>query len=253
MRFCESRWAYFMAFGLPSTAVSYFHPSGLVNLMLFMLVFPIVSDLSSISIEARRGGCLTRILFQCTVLAMLASPQPRVAPSTSAAFSPAATTPAVALSPFLPGRLPIFWPTVKLYRRIVRAFPNSAEAPSASLGARGWKDINRRPSFEPANGGVARQSAAAQFVGGAWGSAQPNGASAGAAWGSPQLGAGRWASPQLGGGQWASAGTAGIGSPGRPPSYVQSSQPAADFGPPPTASANRGPPPRAKAGGKKQD
>lgn len=32
-----------MAFGLPSTAISFFHPSGLLNLMLFMLMFPVVS------------------------------------------------------------------------------------------------------------------------------------------------------------------------------------------------------------------
>jgi hypothetical protein len=49
MRYAESRWAYMIAFGLPSTAISFFHPSGLLNLMLFMLVFPVVSRGSAYS------------------------------------------------------------------------------------------------------------------------------------------------------------------------------------------------------------
>ena len=36
-RFAEMRWSYMVAFGIPSTLISYFHPSGLLNLMLFML------------------------------------------------------------------------------------------------------------------------------------------------------------------------------------------------------------------------
>ena len=36
-RYTEMRWSYFVGFGIPSTAVSYFHTSGLLNLMLFML------------------------------------------------------------------------------------------------------------------------------------------------------------------------------------------------------------------------
>ncbi|CAD6909058.1 unnamed protein product [Tilletia caries] len=37
MRYAECRWSYFVAFGLPSTLISFFHPSGLLNVMLFML------------------------------------------------------------------------------------------------------------------------------------------------------------------------------------------------------------------------
>lgn len=33
----EQRWSYLVAFGVPSTLISYFHPSGLLNMMLFML------------------------------------------------------------------------------------------------------------------------------------------------------------------------------------------------------------------------
>lgn len=50
MRYAESRWAYMIAFGLPSTAISFFHPSGLLNLMLFMLIFPVVSGRRSVDL-----------------------------------------------------------------------------------------------------------------------------------------------------------------------------------------------------------
>ncbi|PKI85662.1 hypothetical protein MVES_000016 [Malassezia vespertilionis] len=53
LRFCESHWTYLVGFGIPSTLVSFFHPSNLLNMLLFMLVFPM-----------------------CTVLALLAEPQP---------------------------------------------------------------------------------------------------------------------------------------------------------------------------------
>ncbi|PWN48534.1 hypothetical protein IE53DRAFT_191862 [Violaceomyces palustris] len=133
MRFCEERWSYFVAFGLPSTAISYFHPSGLLNLMLFMLIFPL-----------------------CTVLSMLSNPQPRVSASGSVAFVPGlvdrgyqafgnddsaaagaqAGTSAVNLSRWLPQRLPIFWPTVTLHKMLLRWFPDlkdtSGHLPSAS-------------------------------------------------------------------------------------------------------------------------
>lgn len=33
----EQLWSYLVAFGVPSTLISYFHPSGLLNMMLFML------------------------------------------------------------------------------------------------------------------------------------------------------------------------------------------------------------------------
>jgi etoposide-induced 2.4 mRNA len=115
MRYAESRWAYFVAFGIPSTAISFFHPSGLLNLMLFMLIFPI-----------------------CTVLAMFANPQPRQAPTGSSPLTPSNSglPPSLArnqaLSVILPPRLPIFWPTVKAYRLILRAFPGSINANPAS-------------------------------------------------------------------------------------------------------------------------
>lgn len=37
LRFCESHWSYLVGFGVPSTAISFFHPSGLLNMMLFSL------------------------------------------------------------------------------------------------------------------------------------------------------------------------------------------------------------------------
>lgn len=115
MRYCEERWSYFIAFGLPSTAVSFFHPSGLLNLMLFMLVFPF-----------------------CTVLAMLADPQPRISASGAVASSTNgfgvgggsdyANGP---LHRLVPSRLAVFWPTVKLHRIVLQLLPSFADAPLA--------------------------------------------------------------------------------------------------------------------------
>lgn len=115
MRYCEERWSYFVAFGLPSTAVSFFHPSGLLNLMLFMLVFPF-----------------------CTVLAMLADPQPRISASGAVATSSNGFGPGggsdwanAPLHRLIPSRLPIFWPTVKLHRLVLQFLPSLADAPLA--------------------------------------------------------------------------------------------------------------------------
>ena len=89
-----------MGFGIPSTAISFFHPSGLLNLMLFMLVFPV-----------------------CTVLALLADPVPHNASvgsqSTMLPSTPTADQ-SKALSPLLPVRIPFFWPAVRLQRLIQR-------------------------------------------------------------------------------------------------------------------------------------
>lgn len=99
LRFAESHWSFLMGFGVPSTLVSFFHPSGLLNLMLFMLVFPI-----------------------CTLLAFLAVPQPHSAalgaqtamlPSTVHGAGNAQNTP---LAWCLPARIPLFWPTVRFRR-----------------------------------------------------------------------------------------------------------------------------------------
>ncbi|PWZ02992.1 hypothetical protein BCV70DRAFT_220190 [Testicularia cyperi] len=112
MRYCEERWSYFVAFGLPSTAVSFFHPSGLLNLMLFMLVFPF-----------------------CAVLAMLANPQPRISASGAAAASTgygsagSGLDVSAPLSRLVPSRLPIFWPTIQLHRLVLKTLPTLAEVP----------------------------------------------------------------------------------------------------------------------------
>ncbi|KAK0552566.1 hypothetical protein OC846_002858 [Tilletia horrida] len=87
MRYAECRWSYFVAFGLPSTLISFFHPSGLLNVALFMLIFPF-----------------------CTVLALLSSPQPR---------NPTPSEPWLA-------RIPFFVVTVRLHRALLRAFPGPA-------------------------------------------------------------------------------------------------------------------------------
>lgn len=129
MRYCEERWSYFVAFGLPSTAVSFFHPSGLLNLMLFMLVFPF-----------------------CTVLAMMAHPQPRLSASGSATTTPdysvSAGSDSAPLSRLLPTRIPIFWPTIKLHKLLLKTLPNlAAVTHSASVQA------YERSSFGRLNGG----------------------------------------------------------------------------------------------------
>ncbi|KAJ9477118.1 hypothetical protein PHBOTO_000800 [Pseudozyma hubeiensis] len=113
MRYCEERWSYFVAFGLPSTAISFFHPSGLLNLMLFMLVFPF-----------------------CTVLAMLADPQPRISASgalaaSSNGFGGGSDYANGPLHRLVPSRLAVFWPTVKLHRIVLQLLPSLADAPLA--------------------------------------------------------------------------------------------------------------------------
>lgn len=136
MRYCEERWSYFVAFGLPSTAVSFFHPSGLLNLMLFMLVFPF-----------------------CTVLAMLADPQPRISASGALAASSAYTVASGAsdyasgpLHRLIPSRLAVFWPTVKLHSLILRLLPRFADAPLAPSAQAFERNANVYGRTADANG-----------------------------------------------------------------------------------------------------
>ena len=139
LRFSESHWSYLVGFGIPSTAVSFFHPSGLLNLMLFMLVFPI-----------------------CTVLALLAEPQPHSAAIGSQATMLPSTPTAdrtKMLSPLLPSRVPFFWPAVKAFRVLARHGAGSPTHASATPA--------RRTTGMPAAPSTPRFSAA-QFVGGAW-------------------------------------------------------------------------------------
>ncbi|WFD00391.1 hypothetical protein MYAM1_003140 [Malassezia yamatoensis] len=143
LRFCESHWSYLLGFGLPSTAVSFFHPSGLLNLMLFMLVFPF-----------------------CTVLAFLADPLPR----NGSGISEAGVLPGTPqrerskdLSAFLPGRIPLFWPTVRIRRWLT--------ARLVSKGAFSDPQLNKpNPTYgiASANTSSTPRRSAAQFVGGAW-------------------------------------------------------------------------------------
>ncbi|CAO1634991.1 unnamed protein product [Parajaminaea phylloscopi] len=159
LRFAESRWAYMTAFGLLPTAVSYFHPSGLLNLFLFMLIYP-----------------------PFTVLALLANPQPQSSPKTSSSH---ATTPSSGssgfdvlsgkgtLSPLLPGRIPIFMPTVilcRLLKRFVLPRPRTDNVhddkrSSMSGGLSQWTSYT---SHTNGFGGAPQRRTAAQFVGGVW-------------------------------------------------------------------------------------
>lgn len=152
-----------------------------------------------------------------TVLALMANPQPRGSNSSA--------------GPFIPQRLPFFFPTAVLYRWIMRLAPPARD----DDGPLGYGGISRsssasyldkkatRPTWATyhgggggdgvgvgvgsiphgylngaANGGVPGRKTAAQFVGGAWGSNQ-NASTNG-------TGAMRWgptpppSSPQLGGG-----------------------------------------------------
>lgn len=141
LRFSESHWSYLIGFGVPSTAVSFFHPSGLLNLMLFMLVFPV-----------------------CTVLALLAEPMP----TSSSLGSQATMLPtgpqndrSKELSTLMPARIPLFWPTVRVHRMLLTLVPRVAPL---GAGARAAPKKYDRPGMSPR---MPRQSAA-QFVGGAW-------------------------------------------------------------------------------------
>ena len=144
LRFCESHWSYLFGFGVPSTAVSFFHPSGMLNLMLFMLVFPF-----------------------CTLIAYLAEPLPH-STSIGAQTSMLPTTPTTGsreLSILLPARIPFFWPTVHIRRwlyRFVAPAPKKAFIPAPAS--------KPRTSLDTAS--PARRSAAT-FVDGAWTSASP--------------------------------------------------------------------------------
>ncbi|CAO1626653.1 unnamed protein product [Sympodiomycopsis kandeliae] len=98
MRFVEERWAYMTAFGILPTLVSFFHPSGLLNLFLFMLVYPFY-----------------------TVLALMANPQPRNNSGSA--------------GPLVPRRLPFFFPTAMCYRWVMKFAPDSsADHDDAPLG-----------------------------------------------------------------------------------------------------------------------
>lgn len=153
LRFAESHWSFLMGFGVPSTLVSFFHPSGLLNLMLFMLVFPI-----------------------CTLLAFLAVPQPHSAalgaqtamlPSTVHGAGNAQNTP---LAWCLPARIPLFWPTVRFRRWVSTRMatempPLIPRKPMSAPSADPRRSVSTMaPSMSPA---TPRRSAAS-FVGGAW-------------------------------------------------------------------------------------
>ena len=169
MRYCEERWAYFIAFGLPSTAVSFFHPSGLLNLMLFTVVFPF-----------------------CTVLAMLANPQPRISASGSAGsiMSPdvgGATldySRSGPLSHLLPGRLAVFWPTIKLHRALVAVAPGAGRALNNTTTSKAFERAFGRQGYSSGFGGGPGRTAA-ELVGGIWGGTGANGTPQ---WPSPRLG-----------------------------------------------------------------
>ncbi|CEH11674.1 p53-mediated apoptosis protein EI24/PIG8 [Ceraceosorus bombacis] len=173
MRYAESRWAYFVAFGLPSTLVSFFHPSPLLNVMLFMVCFPF-----------------------CTVLAMLASPQPRVAPTGGSAMTPtsaggAGMSGVAQLSRLLPPRLPIFWLTIHAHRLLLKAFPPPPERGYVPPVPNRWGNSrNATPAsrmygvgmgMDSTSSGVDGRRSAAQVVGGAWGAAPTAAAANGAA------------------------------------------------------------------------
>lgn len=143
LRFSESHWSYLIGFGIPSTAVSFFHPSGLLNLMLFMLVFPI-----------------------CSVLALLANPLPQSGSlGSQTAMLPTAPQAhrSKELSLLLPARIPLFWPTVR-FRRFLLAYVVPRLAP---LGIGGQQMPGKKYDRPGAPSNVPRRSAA-QFVGGAW-------------------------------------------------------------------------------------
>ena len=115
--------------------------------MLFMLVFPI-----------------------CSVLALLADPQPQsTALGSQAAMLPTAPQAdrSKELSLLLPARIPFFWPTVR-FRRLLVAHVAPAISqyvpPAASGTPRKKYDQPGMPSSVP-------RRSAAQFVGGAWTSA----------------------------------------------------------------------------------
>lgn len=140
LRFAESHWSFLVGFGVPSTAISFFHPSGLLNLMLFMLVFPV-----------------------CTVLAYLANPQP----CSSAFGAQTSMLPSTVqggreqlLAWFLPARIPLFWPTVQLRRWLARRW--APPLPPKPV------PISPHPAKQAPLSSVAPRRSAASFVGGAW-------------------------------------------------------------------------------------
>ncbi|PWN24232.1 hypothetical protein BCV69DRAFT_23786 [Microstroma glucosiphilum] len=166
LRYVESRWAYMTAFGIVPTIISYFHPSGLLNLFLFMAVYPFY-----------------------VVLALLARPEPRSASAgstltpisgTSDKFMGSESVPAgTTLSSFLPARIPIFLPTVVLYRLVMRFAPrDSGDEGDHGRSIHGSLAGEKSPAYSSAFGSTDRRTAA-QFVGGAWaaggnvGAAQP--------------------------------------------------------------------------------
>lgn len=109
LRYVESRWSYMAAFGLLPTAVSYFHPSGLVNLFLFMAVYP-----------------------WCTVLALLANPVPRQGEISKGGSGGGAIASA---SAWLPARIPLFLPTAILYRIVMRFAPPASSEETHLAGS----------------------------------------------------------------------------------------------------------------------
>lgn len=132
------------------------------------------------------------------VLALLARPESRSVPAgstltpisgTSAKFAGMqGVPPGTTLSSFLPARIPIFLPTVLLYRFVMRFAPRDPdEAGEHGYSMHGGLAGEKSPAYSSAFGSADRRTAA-QFVGGAWaaggnvGSAQPIWGGQGSAW-----------------------------------------------------------------------
>ncbi|EDP43443.1 hypothetical protein MGL_2453 [Malassezia globosa CBS 7966] len=79
LRFAESHWSFLMGFGIPSTMISFFHPSGLLNLMLFMLVFPIYCDASLYDARSNTRAASVPVLTSANSFVLANGPRPPLA------------------------------------------------------------------------------------------------------------------------------------------------------------------------------
>ncbi|OJT11126.1 Protein EI24 -like protein [Trametes pubescens] len=142
VRHLEERWAYYFAFGLPTSALCMWG-SSLANVALFALIFPAVGPLQTPP-SARR----TYASSQYIIMAIYARPLPvdPYNPSTSVGSRSAVDDVVRYPSPLLPIRIPVFALVIWLNDWIVRILSvgTSGGAPSSVYGGGGKPDARHR-------------------------------------------------------------------------------------------------------------
>ncbi|KAK4058906.1 hypothetical protein OIO90_000352 [Microbotryomycetes sp. JL221] len=143
VRFLESRWAYFIGWGLPITFVSWWFKDPLVNLSLFGLFFPFFQVLASSSMPQPLDPNLPTSQLTISFL----SKQTGQTSFSMAAAEGGEEARGRKPSPYVPIRIPVLLPAERLYAMLMAAFVGrkkdasgaSANTYDVSSQTAGWR------------------------------------------------------------------------------------------------------------------